>query len=80
MLKYVLYKVNSYFDKVFVAIQCFMLQRHLARTSARWKDPPKKNALNELQDELMSIRLREAETQAEIREMKQRMMEMETQV
>ncbi|XP_035311680.1 ecotropic viral integration site 5 protein homolog isoform X2 [Cricetulus griseus] len=54
-------------------------QRHLARTSARWKDPPKKNALNELQDELMSIRLREAETQAEIREMKQRMMEMETQ-
>lgn len=28
----------------------------------------------------MSIRLREAETQAEIREMKQRMMEMETQV
>ncbi|KAL1789773.1 ecotropic viral integration site 5 protein-like isoform X5, partial [Sigmodon hispidus] len=54
-------------------------QRHLARTSGRWKDPPKKNALNELQDELMSIRLREAETQAEIREMKQRMMEMETQ-
>lgn len=54
-------------------------QRHLARTSGRWKDPPKKNAVNELQDELMSIRLREAETQAEIREMKQRMMEMETQ-
>ncbi|XP_013206378.2 ecotropic viral integration site 5 protein homolog isoform X4 [Microtus ochrogaster] len=54
-------------------------QRHLARTSGRWKDPPKKNTVNELQDELMSIRLREAETQAEIREMKQRMMEMETQ-
>ncbi|XP_059130909.1 ecotropic viral integration site 5 protein homolog isoform X2 [Peromyscus eremicus] len=54
-------------------------QRHLARTSGRWKDPLKKNAVNELQDELMSIRLREAETQAEIREMKQRMMEMETQ-
>lgn len=54
-------------------------QRHLARTSGRWKDPPKKNAVNELQDELMSIRLREAETQAEMREMKQRMMEMETQ-
>ncbi|CAO2639019.1 Ecotropic viral integration site 5 protein homolog [Lemmus lemmus] len=54
-------------------------QRHLARTSGRWRDPPKKNAVNELQDELMSIRLREAETQAEIREMKQRMMEMETQ-
>nr|XP_044994075.1 ecotropic viral integration site 5 protein homolog isoform X2 [Jaculus jaculus] len=54
-------------------------QRHLARTTGRWKDPPKKNAVNELQDELMSIRLREAETQAEMRETKQRMMEMETQ-
>ncbi|XP_054547494.1 ecotropic viral integration site 5 protein homolog isoform X2 [Talpa occidentalis] len=54
-------------------------QRHLARTTGRWKDPPKKNAMNELQDELMTIRLKEAETQAEIREIKQRMMEMETQ-
>ncbi|XP_023576042.1 ecotropic viral integration site 5 protein homolog isoform X3 [Octodon degus] len=54
-------------------------QRHLSRTSGRWKDPPKKNAVNELQDELMTIRLKEAETQAEIREIKQRMMEMETQ-
>ncbi|XP_073752398.1 ecotropic viral integration site 5 protein homolog isoform X4 [Callorhinus ursinus] len=54
-------------------------QRHLARTTGRWKDPPKKNAVNELQDELMTIRLREAETQAEIREIKQRMLEMETQ-
>ncbi|XP_068949926.1 ecotropic viral integration site 5 protein homolog isoform X5 [Petaurus breviceps papuanus] len=54
-------------------------QRHLARTTGRWKDPPRKNAMNELQDELMTIRLREAETQAEIKEIKQRMMEMETQ-
>ncbi|XP_023365646.1 ecotropic viral integration site 5 protein homolog [Otolemur garnettii] len=54
-------------------------QRHLSRTTGRWKEPPKKNAVNELQDELMTIRLREAETQAEIREIKQRMMEMETQ-
>ncbi|XP_027392309.1 ecotropic viral integration site 5 protein homolog isoform X17 [Bos indicus x Bos taurus] len=54
-------------------------QRHLARTTGRWKDPPKKNAMIELQDELMTIRLREAETQAEIKEIKQRMMEMETQ-
>lgn len=54
-------------------------QRHVARTSGRWKDPPKRNAMSELQGELMSIRLREAETQAEMREMKQRMMEMETQ-
>ncbi|XP_042317960.1 ecotropic viral integration site 5 protein homolog isoform X2 [Sceloporus undulatus] len=54
-------------------------QRHLVRTTGRWKDPPKKNAVNELQDELMTVRLREAETQAELKEVKQRMMEMETQ-
>ncbi|NXF03191.1 EVI5 protein, partial [Smithornis capensis] len=54
-------------------------QRHLARTTGRWKDPPRKNAVNELQDELMTVRLREAETQAELKEIKQRMMEMETQ-
>ncbi|NXV76297.1 EVI5 protein, partial [Atlantisia rogersi] len=54
-------------------------QRHLARTTGRWKDPPRKNTVNELQDELMTVRLREAETQAELKETKQRMREMETQ-
>uniref|UniRef100_A0A8C5FDX5 Ecotropic viral integration site 5 n=1 Tax=Gadus morhua TaxID=8049 RepID=A0A8C5FDX5_GADMO len=54
-------------------------QRHLARTTGRWKDAPRKNALSELQDELMSVRLREAEAQAELRETRQRMMELETQ-
>uniref|UniRef100_A0A3Q1F9I2 Ecotropic viral integration site 5b n=1 Tax=Acanthochromis polyacanthus TaxID=80966 RepID=A0A3Q1F9I2_9TELE len=54
-------------------------QRHLARTAGRWKDSPKKNTLSELQDELMSVRLREAEAQAELRETRQRMLEMETQ-
>ncbi|KAG8436729.1 hypothetical protein GDO86_007716 [Hymenochirus boettgeri] len=54
-------------------------QRHLARTTGRWKDPPKKNTVNELQDELMNVRLREAERHAELREVRQRMMEMETQ-
>ncbi|NWX09028.1 EVI5 protein, partial [Caloenas nicobarica] len=54
-------------------------QRHLARTTGRWKDPPRKNTVNELQDELMTVRLREAETQAELKETKQRMMEVETQ-
>ncbi|XP_068095901.1 ecotropic viral integration site 5 protein homolog isoform X6 [Hyperolius riggenbachi] len=54
-------------------------QRHLARTAGRWKEPPRKNTINELQDELMSVRLREAERQADLREMKQRMMEMDTQ-
>ncbi|NWH63600.1 EVI5 protein, partial [Geococcyx californianus] len=54
-------------------------QRHLARTTGRWKDPPRKNTVNELQDELMTVRLREAETHAELKEARQRMMEMETQ-
>ncbi|XP_061895115.1 ecotropic viral integration site 5 protein homolog isoform X4 [Entelurus aequoreus] len=54
-------------------------QRHLARTSGRWRESPKKNALSELQDELMSVRLREAEAQAELRENRQRMLELETQ-
>uniref|UniRef100_A0A8C6SFI4 Ecotropic viral integration site 5b n=1 Tax=Neogobius melanostomus TaxID=47308 RepID=A0A8C6SFI4_9GOBI len=54
-------------------------QRHLARTAGRWKDTPKKNAMAELQDELMSVRLREAEAQAELRETRQRMLEFETQ-
>lgn len=54
-------------------------QRHLARTASRWKENPKKNTLSELQDELMSVRLREAEVQAELRETRQRLLEMETQ-
>ncbi|XP_061682205.1 EVI5-like protein isoform X2 [Syngnathoides biaculeatus] len=54
-------------------------QRHLARTSGRWRESPKKNTLSELQVELMSVRLREAEAQAEMRESRQRMLELETQ-
>ncbi|XP_053088048.1 ecotropic viral integration site 5 protein homolog isoform X3 [Pangasianodon hypophthalmus] len=54
-------------------------QRHLARTAGRWKDSPRKNSANELQDELMSVRLREAEAQAELRETRQRLLELETQ-
>lgn len=52
----------------------------MARTAGRWKDSPRKNTLSELQDELMSVRLREAEVQAELRETRQRMLELETQV
>ncbi|KAM8874218.1 ecotropic viral integration site 5 protein homolog isoform 2-T2 [Spinachia spinachia] len=54
-------------------------QRHMARTAGRWKDGSRKNTLCELQDELMSVRLREAEAQAELRETRQRMLEQETQ-
>ncbi|KAG1940920.1 ecotropic viral integration site 5 protein [Pimephales promelas] len=54
-------------------------QRHLARTAGRWKDSPRKNAMSELQDELMSVRLKEAEAQAELKETRQRMLELDTQ-
>ncbi|XP_072366590.1 ecotropic viral integration site 5 protein homolog isoform X3 [Scyliorhinus torazame] len=54
-------------------------KRHLARTTSRWKDSPRRNAVSELQDELMTVRLRGAETQAELKEVKQRMLELETQ-
>lgn len=36
--------------------------------------------MSELQDELMSVRLREAEAQAELKETRQRMLELDTQV
>ncbi|XP_048457733.1 ecotropic viral integration site 5 protein homolog isoform X13 [Rhincodon typus] len=54
-------------------------QHHLTRVTGRWKDSPRKNAVSELQDELMTVRLRGAETQAELKEVKQRMLELETQ-
>uniref|UniRef100_A0A2K5S9V0 Ecotropic viral integration site 5 like n=2 Tax=Cebinae TaxID=38070 RepID=A0A2K5S9V0_CEBIM len=53
-------------------------QAHLAR-GGRWKESPRKLVLGELQDELMSVRLREAQAQAEGRELRQRVVELETQ-
>ncbi|XP_062892058.1 EVI5-like protein isoform X3 [Mobula hypostoma] len=54
-------------------------QRHLARTGGRWKDSPKKNATNELHNELMTVRFSEAQAQAELRELRHRVLELETQ-
>lgn len=54
-------------------------QAHLAR-GGRWKESPRKLVLGELQDELMSVRLREAQALAEGRELRQRVVELETQV
>ncbi|KAJ8418550.1 hypothetical protein AAFF_G00000490 [Aldrovandia affinis] len=53
-------------------------QKHQSRTAGRWKDGPRKNTLSELQDELMSVRLREAQAQAEVRESRHRVVEQET--
>uniref|UniRef100_A0A2K5DKC7 Ecotropic viral integration site 5 like n=1 Tax=Aotus nancymaae TaxID=37293 RepID=A0A2K5DKC7_AOTNA len=53
-------------------------QAHLAR-GGRWKESPRKVVLGELQDELMSVRLREAQALAEGRELRQRVVELETQ-
>lgn len=54
-------------------------QAHLSR-GGRWKESPRKLVLSELQDELMSVRLREAQALAEGRELRQRVVELETQV
>ncbi|KAM8764077.1 EVI5-like protein isoform 4-T4 [Rhynchonycteris naso] len=53
-------------------------QAHLSRGS-RWKESPRKLVLGELQDELMSVRLREAQALADGRELQQRVVELETQ-
>ena len=45
-----------------------------------WKESPKKNAMNELQDKLMTVRLREAQAQAELREIKLKALQLESQV
>lgn len=58
-------------------------QHHTSRGGGgggHWKESPKKNALNELQDKLMSLRLREAQTQAELREVKLKNLQLESQV
>uniref|UniRef100_A0A670YI75 Ecotropic viral integration site 5 like n=1 Tax=Pseudonaja textilis TaxID=8673 RepID=A0A670YI75_PSETE len=54
-------------------------QVHLSRTGGRWKDSPRKNTINDLQDELMNLRLRETQAQGEVRELHQRVVELETQ-
>ncbi|XP_039191286.1 EVI5-like protein isoform X2 [Crotalus tigris] len=54
-------------------------QAHLSRTGGRWKDSPRKNTMNDLQDELMTLRLRETQAQGEVRELRQRVVELETQ-
>ncbi|KAI7810917.1 EVI5-like protein isoform X1 [Triplophysa rosa] len=55
-------------------------QHHTSRGGGgHWKESPKKNALNELQDKLMSMRLREAQTQAELREVKLKSLQLDSQ-
>lgn len=62
------------------------LQHHMSRGSStgggggHWKESPKKNAMNELQDKLMTVRLREAQGQAELREVKLKALQLEGQV
>uniref|UniRef100_A0A665TZ98 Si:ch211-239f4.1 n=1 Tax=Echeneis naucrates TaxID=173247 RepID=A0A665TZ98_ECHNA len=59
-------------------------QHHMSRGSSTgsgggWKESPKKNAMNELQDKLMTVRLREAQAQAELREVKLKVLQLESQ-
>ncbi|XP_069051787.1 EVI5-like protein isoform X2 [Lepisosteus oculatus] len=56
-------------------------QHHMSRGGGggHWKESPKKNALNDLQDRLMGVRLREAQAQAELRELRLRALQLESQ-
>ncbi|XP_076144303.1 EVI5-like protein [Alosa pseudoharengus] len=58
-------------------------QRWQHHTSSRggghWKESPKKNAMNEMQDKLMGVRLREAQAQAELKEVKLKALQLESQ-
>ncbi|XP_013986288.1 EVI5-like protein isoform X2 [Salmo salar] len=55
-------------------------QLHMSKGGGgHWKESPKKNALNELQDKLMGMRLREAQAQAELREVKLQAIQLESQ-
>uniref|UniRef100_A0A8D0AYN9 Ecotropic viral integration site 5 like n=1 Tax=Sander lucioperca TaxID=283035 RepID=A0A8D0AYN9_SANLU len=54
-------------------------QLHLGGGGGHWKESPKKNAMNELQDKLMTVRLREAQAQAELREVKLKALQLESQ-
>ncbi|KAK6300506.1 hypothetical protein J4Q44_G00286040 [Coregonus suidteri] len=57
-------------------------QHHMSKSGGvggHWKESPKKNALNELQDKLMGVRLREAQAQAELREVKLKAIQLESQ-
>ncbi|XP_071948151.1 EVI5-like protein isoform X2 [Antedon mediterranea] len=57
-------------------------QKHLQRSSSgsRRKDPNSKLTVNGLQDELIGVRLREAEAVADLKESRQRVLELETQL
>ncbi|KAM4603397.1 EVI5-like protein [Polymixia lowei] len=61
-------------------------QHHMSRGGGtggggggHWKESPKKNAMNELQDKLMTVRLREAQAQAELREVKLKALQLDSQ-
>uniref|UniRef100_A0A3B5M8A7 Rab-GAP TBC domain-containing protein n=1 Tax=Xiphophorus couchianus TaxID=32473 RepID=A0A3B5M8A7_9TELE len=52
---------------------------HTGGGGGHWKESPKKNAMNELQDKLMTVRLREAQAQAELREIKLKALQLDSQ-
>uniref|UniRef100_A0A672NKF5 Ecotropic viral integration site 5 like n=1 Tax=Sinocyclocheilus grahami TaxID=75366 RepID=A0A672NKF5_SINGR len=60
-------------------ILCWTLYWSTKLILCHWKESPKKNALNELQDKLMSLRLREAQGQAELKEVKLKILQLESQ-
>lgn len=50
------------------------------RAGGRWKESPRRSNANALQDAVLAARLREAQAQAELRALRQRVLQLETQV
>lgn len=50
------------------------------RAGGRWKESPRRSNANALQEAVVAARLREAQAQAELRALRQRVLQLETQV
>ena len=72
---------NSILGLIFVTISVLLLQKFVEKSSAV---PPSgkagKHRVEQLQEDVMALRLRESQAVAELKEMKQRVMELETEV
>ncbi len=61
-------------------ILIFLLQKHMERQESGKEGTPSKSKQQQVAEELMTVRLREAEALADLKGSKQKVMELETQV
>ena len=57
-----------------------LLQKHMEKQTLDTPKKASKNQVQQLQDDMMTLRLREAQTLGELKELKQKVMELETEV